>query len=108
MGWESRNGRGRYYYRSRRFNGKVIHEYVGTGSVGELAAQLDAQRRARLAVQRQAWDREQERLKVEDGLLENLDVVCGLATRTEFEAAGYHQHHGGEWRKRRGQSNEDE
>src|SRR5262245_41483034 len=41
MGWE----RG-YYYRVRKVRGKVVREYVGGGLIGELSAQIDADRRA--------------------------------------------------------------
>jgi hypothetical protein len=50
MGWETRGGRGWYYTRSEKRGGKVIREYGGGGSVGELAAAADALQRA----QRQA------------------------------------------------------
>ena len=33
MGWE----RGRYYTRSKKVNGRVVREYVGTGQLAALA-----------------------------------------------------------------------
>ena len=38
MGWE----RGRYYTRSRKVNGRVDREYLGTGEAAERAARQDA------------------------------------------------------------------
>jgi hypothetical protein len=34
MGWD----KGRYFTRSRKVNGRVVREYVGTGEVAELIA----------------------------------------------------------------------
>ncbi len=45
MAWETRNGRGRYFYRTRRIKGRVVKEYVGTGPAAEAAALEDAQAR---------------------------------------------------------------
>jgi hypothetical protein len=42
MAWE----RG-YYYCVRKVNGRVVREYVGTGEVAELVAQMDALERER-------------------------------------------------------------
>ena len=41
MGWE----RGRYYTRSRKVNGRVAREYLGTGEAAQQAARQDASAR---------------------------------------------------------------
>ncbi len=41
MSWESRNGRGAYYTRSRRCEGKVIREYIGSDETAKVIATID-------------------------------------------------------------------
>jgi hypothetical protein len=60
--WESRERGGLYYTRSRKEGGRVIREYVGGGTLGELAARMDAENR-RLREDEEASRREErERL----------------------------------------------
>ncbi len=101
MGWERRRDR-LYYYRSTKVGGRVVKEYAGAGLVGELAADLDAEQR----VERQA---RADRERAERGRLEAIEAplveLCGLAdalAKAALLAAGYHRHHRGEWRRRRG------
>ncbi len=101
MAWETRNGRGRYLTRSRRRNGRVVREYVGTGKVAELAALIDEQERVlRKAedIARQAAIAELQALGAD---VAEFCQLVDLATRVALVANGYHQHHRGEWRKKR-------
>ncbi len=108
MGWETRNCRGRYYTRSRREGGRVVREYVGCGEKGELAAALDAERRADRDAERRA-DRdaeraairaERERAQALDADLMGLHRAVDLLTRGALMAAGFERHKR-QWRKRR-------
>jgi hypothetical protein len=99
MAWEQR-GSNLYYYQSKRVNGRVRKNYVGTGEVAQAIAHADETiRRSRAA--------HSERARVE------LEEACSLASAgeelweaadilavVELVAAGYHRHKG-EWRMRR-------
>ncbi len=111
MAYESRNGRS-YYYRKERRGSTVVSVYCG--AAGNPAAELweditalDAHRRRDEAAERAA-----ERASFADAARTPPALVELLAeakrqTAEALEAAGYHQHKRGEWRKRRG-SNKDE
>ena len=101
MAWENRQRGSLYYTRSRREGGRVVREYVGCGPQG-LAAAEDARIREEREAKRGAWRAEQQRLEILDQHVEPLDALCTTITRGCLEAAGYHQHKAGEWRKRRG------
>jgi hypothetical protein len=70
MAWERRPAGGRYYYRSRRQDDKVIKQYFGRGKIGRLAAEADqAARDAR----RHAAQRRKEESRPVDELTCHLD-----------------------------------
>lgn len=101
MSWETRNGRGRYYTRSRRRGGKVVREYFGAGEMAGLVAQMDAvdrtNRRSQLVARR-------SRMAKADAFDAAVAVACDpieLLARAALVVAGYRQHRRGEWRKRR-------
>lgn len=112
MGWERRKGgSGQYYTRSKRVRGRVRREYIGCGPVAHLAAETDALAREARAAQRElSAERRRADQAQRDAMYaailgpgETLDLVCRVTMRWELEAAGYHQHDRGEWRKRRGE-----
>ena len=102
MAWEKRQRGGHYYTRSKRVGGRVVREYVGTGRIGELAAAADARERAKRAAEAEAWRTERVEMAATDELVREFDALVSLLTRGTLIAAGYHRHHRGEWRRRRG------
>jgi hypothetical protein len=90
MGWD----KGRNYTRSRKVNGRVAREYLGTGEAAEQAARQDTLARQEREARRAAM----AALAALDALAELTDLLA----RAALVAAGYRQHHRGEWRKRRG------
>jgi hypothetical protein len=100
MAWETR-GNQSYYYRSRRVNGKVVKEYVGSGDLADSIAALEALDRQRGEMERseaQAERREQAELEDE------IEAYCRQVDDTLAEvltALGYHRHDRGAWRRKR-------
>jgi hypothetical protein len=94
-----------YYYRVRKVGGRVVREYVGTGRVAELAAQLDAIERETREAEAAAWRAEKARLEALDADVAALIEVTDLAAAAALLAAGYHQHKRQWRRKRRDNSN---
>jgi hypothetical protein len=62
----------------------------------------DAWERQERERQRRAWLEEKERLDATEREIKQADVTCGRFLHTFLASRGYHRHHRGEWRKRRG------
>jgi hypothetical protein len=103
MAWERRSRGTRYYTRSKKIGGQVVREYVGGGVLGALAAQRDADGRAKIEQEARAWNALRVRLEQADAAAQELCEATEVAAGIVLVLAGYHQHHRGEWRKARGQ-----
>ena len=102
MAWERRERGGLYYTRSRKVNGQVIREYVGSGVLGELAARMDAEDRQRREEEAAAWREERERLDELAGLVDELCQDVETLAHAALLSAGFRRHKRGEWRRKRG------
>ncbi len=102
MAWEQRERGGLYYTRSRKVDGRVVREYIGTGPLAELAAEADALERRRREEEAEAWREERERMEALEAPIEELCEAAEVLSQAALYAAGYHRHNRGEWRKRRG------
>ncbi|MBM3215286.1 hypothetical protein FJZ36_10275 [Candidatus Poribacteria bacterium] len=108
MAWERRNGRGHYYTRSLRVGKRVVRQYIGAGALAEAMAALDAAERRTRATERERWRRCKARYDALDaqaaeGFRQTSTMIRGL-----LALDGYHQHHRGEWRRKRGAKGKDE
>jgi len=100
VAWEERGGR-LYYYRSRRIDGRVVKEYVGSGPPVELiAGEEEATRRTERA-RRKTEKAERERLEAFDREIDAACEAIDLLARAALVGAGYRQHIRGEWRLKR-------
>ena len=108
MSWEQRNGRGRYYTRSRRIGGRVVREYIGSGPVAALVAQMDALDRREQAEVAEARRRRKAKADALDATVEAVCRSIESLTHAVLIVAGYRRHHRGEWRKRRAKPSEAE
>ena len=102
VGWETRKrGTGCYYTRSRREGGRVIREYIGGGTLGWLAAQLDEIERRQRDEATVYWREERERLEQNAAFVGELEEAAEVLVRAHLLASGYHKHKG-QWRRQRG------
>ena len=99
MGWEVRRGR-KYYYRSRRVDGRVVKEYFGSGAAAEEAARIDATAAAEKRRQRERLHEFITELAEINRRLDAQDVIVDAAVEAYMTAGGYHKCRG-EWRKKR-------
>lgn len=103
MAWEERERGGSYYTRSRRENGLVVREYVGTGPLAALAAHTDEViRQGREARRKEAAAKLESMRSLAAPVLE-LDDLAATLTRAHLVAGGYHRHKG-EWRRATGRA----
>lgn len=98
MAWEQRRKR-RYYYRKRWINGGAMSEYVGTGTIAELASILDEAKRFEKEALHQAWRQEQAEQNAIDHQLDDLGTLLSTYTKAILLVNGFHLHKR-QWRKR--------
>jgi hypothetical protein len=100
MGLVLRNGRP-YLYESVREGGRVTSRYVGRGEDALLINALKAIDRDEQDYERHEQQGERKRIIDLERALDELARQARDLAREALTAAGYHQHHRGEWRKRR-------
>ncbi len=87
MGWE-RRGDVYCLYHTRRVGGRVVKDYLGSGHVAQLAADVIAEARDHRASIIQARKAEQDRLDELDGAVDRLDRVSDLMMEAALAAGG--------------------
>jgi hypothetical protein len=100
MAWERRR-QGLYFYRSKRIRGRVVKQYYGSDTIGQLAADLAEEGRARRAEDAAALRTEQAHLEALDRPPAALDQACTLLAAAELTAGGYRRHNHGRWTRRK-------
>ncbi len=104
MGWETRrNGRRYYYEKVRTPDGRVVSRYVGAGTLGALAAEINELVQARREQDRAVERRERARHEESELVARELDKLTRLLTHGSLLASGYHTHKG-QWRQSRRRS----
>ena len=100
MSWEYR-GSNRYFTRTRRQNGRVIREYVGTGQLADIAAYQDHMRSAARR-ERSVQDRMRlSEIKAAKALLKKVRKQVWSQFLKAMSDFGFHLHARSTWRKRR-------
>lgn len=97
VSWETRERGGRYYTRSKREDGRVVREYVGTGEIAELLAHADEAIRRNREAERARGCAELDRVEGLVAPVLEMDDAVKVLVRASFVAVGYHRHKG-EWR----------
>ena len=102
MAWEGkRSTTKRYYYQTRRSQGRWVREYFGRGERAQQAAAAVVQRRQKRGLERDASQVFERELQIAAAPVAEL---CGLMDELAHAAlvcAGYHRPKRGKWRKRR-------
>jgi hypothetical protein len=102
VAWEARGkGQHRFYYRSRRVNGRVTKVYLGAGDVARQAAEKDAAMKAKQATDRTELAEFEAKLAGVDQLAAEVGAGIGLLLEGTLLAMGFRDHKG-EWRRSRG------
>ncbi len=101
MAWE----RG-YYYRVRKVNGRVVREYCGNGLLAQVAAAQDEERRAEREERQRAQKRQREEVEKLDAEVNAVNEIADLFARAALMVAGYQQHDRGQWRRKRGNTDD--
>jgi hypothetical protein len=96
MPWLAKKGRV-YFYRSAWVDCRPRSIYVGAGAPAEMEAGAAGRRRLGREARR-AW---RERLDADERAAAGLFDMIEAVARAALEAAGYHRHKRGEWRRRR-------
>src|SRR5262249_50374138 len=105
MGWEVRGER-RYFTKSRKKGGRVVREYVGGGSLGELVAAADALRRADRRAAAAAFQAETARWDAALTPLLRFIHLTDVLTKAALYAADFRRHSRSTWRKKRRVTNQ--
>jgi hypothetical protein len=90
-----------YWYRSIRRGGRVTREYMGSGAWQAVAAQLEYLDRLHAADEKRHCTAEREDFAAFDERINAASRLVEAAMHGALEAAGYHRHARGHWRKRR-------
>jgi hypothetical protein len=100
MAWETRRNGRTYYYSKQRVGRRVISEYVGSGDVATIIADLSAVWQNRALCTREQETHTRLSLAAGDAPLDELETLLTGLTRAVLLANGYHTHKG-TWRRTR-------